>query len=205
MVWILLLFSEFLLITDWQHVIFESIGQMAGAISYQHAKLTLNLSSIFTQFERYESALEALKVNLSVPVELRLRDKDRNTFVGEPVITIGSIVRDVRRMNLETITLHQEEVAEMSELIDTLRNILPEVGEAPDSIPPIRAGRSADFKKAKKRKNLFSSFQGRWNLFWWSDQRFQLPGVTFRDIWHLHGAIQQRPDRPGSKRTLHHH
>jgi hypothetical protein len=39
----------------------------------------------------------------------------------------------------------------MSELIDTLRNILPEVGEAPDSVPPIRAGRSADFKKAKKR------------------------------------------------------
>jgi len=151
MVWILLLFSEFLLITDSQHVIFESIGQMAGAISYQHAKLTLNLSSIFNQFEKYESALDALKVNLSAPVTLRLRDKDRATFVGEPEITIGSIVRDVRRMNLETITLHQEEVAEMSELIDTLRNILPEVGEAPDSVPPIRAGRSADFKKAKKR------------------------------------------------------
>ena len=60
------------------------------------------------------------------------------------------MVRDVRRMNLETITLHQEEVAEMSELIDTLRNILPEVGEPPDSVPPIRAGRSADFKKARK-------------------------------------------------------
>jgi hypothetical protein len=105
MVWILLLFSEFLLITDSQHVIFESIGQMAGAISYQHAKLTLNLSSIFTQFQRYESALEALKVNLSAPVTLRIRDKDRATFVGEPEITIGSIVRDVRRMNLETIYL----------------------------------------------------------------------------------------------------
>jgi hypothetical protein len=114
MVWILLLFFEFLLITDSQHVIFESIGRMAGAISYQHAKLTQNLSSIFTQFQRYELALDALKVNLSAPVTLRLRDKDRATFNGEPEITIGSIVRDVRRMNLETITLHQEEVAEMS-------------------------------------------------------------------------------------------
>jgi hypothetical protein len=53
-------------------------------------------------------------------------------------------------MNLETITLHQEEVSEMSELIDTWRHILPEVGELPDSVPPIRAGRSADFKKARK-------------------------------------------------------
>jgi hypothetical protein len=114
MVWILLLFSKFLLITGSQHVISESIGQMAGAISYQHVKLTLNLSSIFTQFQRYESALEALKVNLSAPVTIRVQDKDRGTFVGEPEITIGSIVQDVQRMNLETITLHQEEVAEMS-------------------------------------------------------------------------------------------
>jgi hypothetical protein len=50
MVWILLLYSEFLLITESQHVIFENIGQMAGAISYQHANLTLSLSLIFTQF-----------------------------------------------------------------------------------------------------------------------------------------------------------
>jgi hypothetical protein len=92
MVWILLLFSEFLLISESQHVIFESIGQMAGAISYQHAKLTLNLSYIFTQFQRYEAALDALKVNLSAPVTIRVRDKDRNTFVGEPEIIIGSIV-----------------------------------------------------------------------------------------------------------------
>jgi hypothetical protein len=90
MVWILLLFSEFLLITDSQHVIFESIGQIG-----QHAKLTLNLSSIFSQFEKYESALDALKVNLSAPVTLRIRAKDRATFVGEPEITIGSIVQDV--------------------------------------------------------------------------------------------------------------
>jgi hypothetical protein len=92
MVWILLLFSEFLLITESQHVIFESIGEMVWAISYQHAKLTLNLSSIFSQFQRYESALEALKVNLSALVTLRVRDKDQGTFVGKPKITIGSII-----------------------------------------------------------------------------------------------------------------
>jgi hypothetical protein len=199
MVWILLLFSEFLLITNSQHVIFESIGQMAGAISYQHTKLTLNLSSIFSQFQKYESALEALKVNLSAPVTLRIGDKDRYNFVGEPDITIGSIVRDVRRMNLETITLHQEEVAEMSELIETLRNILPEVGEAPDSVPPIRAGRSADFKKAKKRVStigkIFSAASKVAGIFsGGATLRFQFPGATFRDIRHLHGPLQQRPD-----------
>ncbi len=48
-------------LTNSQHVIFESIGQMAGAIYNQHAKLTLNLSSIFYQFEKYESSLQVLK------------------------------------------------------------------------------------------------------------------------------------------------
>jgi hypothetical protein len=151
MVWTLLLFSEFLLITETQHVIFESIGQMAGAISYQHAKLTLNLSSIFSQFDSYESALEALKQNLSVPVAINVREKERSSFIGDPVITIGSIVKDVIRMNLKTITLHQEEAADMANLIETMRNILPEIGAPPPSPTPLRAGRSANFKQTKKR------------------------------------------------------
>ena len=64
--WTLLIYAHDLIdLADSQHVIFESVGQMAGAISYQHAKLTLNLSSIFHQFERYEDSLQVLKRNLS--------------------------------------------------------------------------------------------------------------------------------------------
>jgi hypothetical protein len=39
----------------------------------------------------------------------------------------------------------------MSDLIDTLRNILPEVGDPPELVPPLRAGRSADFRQARKQ------------------------------------------------------
>jgi hypothetical protein len=54
-IWTILIYTNHLIdLTDSQHVIFESVGQMAGAISYQHAKLTLNLSSIFHQFEKYQ-------------------------------------------------------------------------------------------------------------------------------------------------------
>jgi hypothetical protein len=93
------------------------------AISYQYAKLTLNFSSIFTQFEHYEAALEVLKTNLSAPITINIKDKDQASFVSNQVITIGSIIKDVRRMNLEAITLHQEEAANMVDLIKTLRNI----------------------------------------------------------------------------------
>jgi hypothetical protein len=43
--------------SDSHHVIFENIGQMAGALSYLHCKLTLNISSIFLQHQLYHTAL----------------------------------------------------------------------------------------------------------------------------------------------------
>jgi hypothetical protein len=91
--WTLLIYTHDLIdLADSQQVIFESVGQMTGAISYQHAKLTLNLSSIFHQFEKYEDSLQVLKQNLSA------------TPAPENLVwTINSIIKDARRLNLETI------------------------------------------------------------------------------------------------------
>ena len=61
---------------------------MAGAISYQHAKLTLNLSSIFYQFEKYESSLQALKQNLTDTPAPEIPGRN---FVGNPN-NINSII-----------------------------------------------------------------------------------------------------------------
>ena len=47
------------------HVIFENIGQMAGAISYQHVRFTLNLSSIVNQQNLVHTALKDLLSNLT--------------------------------------------------------------------------------------------------------------------------------------------
>jgi hypothetical protein len=87
-------------LTNTQYVIFESIGQMAGAILYQHAKLSLNLSSIFYKFERFKSSLQSLKYNLSaIPPPVRLN----RTFVGDPPATISSIITDTYLLtNLKT-------------------------------------------------------------------------------------------------------
>ena len=49
------------------HVIFESIGQMAGAITYLHAHLTINLTSIFSQVELYHQKLQTFRSTLGPP------------------------------------------------------------------------------------------------------------------------------------------
>ena len=147
--WSLLFYAHDLIdLANSQHVIFESVGQMAGAISYQHAKLTLNLSSIFHQFERYEDSLQVLKRNLSA-----------TPAPENPVWSVNSIIKDARRLNLETIQLHIDESEDLSDLVDTLRNILPEVGN-PNTMSPQhhRSGRSADFDSIKKKASKIKKY-----------------------------------------------
>jgi ElaB/YqjD/DUF883 family membrane-anchored ribosome-binding protein len=128
---------------------------MAGAISYQHAKLTLNLSSIFYQFEKYESSLPVLKLNLSATLAPEIPGR---TFVGNPN-SVNNIIKDARRLNLETIQLHIDESEDLSNLVDTLRNILPEVGD-PKAAPPqqLRARRSASFDSIRKKVSKIKKF-----------------------------------------------
>ena len=154
--WSLFFYAHDLIdLTDSQHVIFESVGQMAGAISYQHAKLTLNLSSIFYQFEKYESSLQVLKQNLSATPAPEIPGRN---FVGNPN-SVNNIIKDARRLNLDTIQLHINESEDLSDLVDTLRNILPEVGDPKAASPQhLRAGRSAAFDSIKKKASKIKKF-----------------------------------------------
>jgi hypothetical protein len=45
--------------TTHENVIFESIGEMAGATSYLHVQVTISLSSITQQFELYKAKLQS--------------------------------------------------------------------------------------------------------------------------------------------------
>jgi len=155
-IWTILIYTNHLIdLTDSQHVIFESVGQMAGAISYQHAKLTLNLSSIFYQFEKYESSLQVLKQNLSATPAPEIPGRN---FVGNPN-SVNNIIKDARRLNLDTIQLHINESEDLSDLVDTLRNILPEVGDPKTASPQhLRAGRSAAFDSIKKKASKIKKF-----------------------------------------------
>jgi hypothetical protein len=45
--------------TTHENVIFESIGEMAGATSYLHVQVTISLSSITQQFKLYKAKLQS--------------------------------------------------------------------------------------------------------------------------------------------------
>jgi hypothetical protein len=49
------------------HIIFENVGSMAGAISYMHAKLTVNISAVEEQYLSYKNNLENFLNNLEEP------------------------------------------------------------------------------------------------------------------------------------------
>ena len=133
-----------------QHVIFENIGQMAGALSYQHARLTLNLSSIFSQYESYQNSLETLYLNLSQVPPIKIQHN------SDFKVGVGIIIRDSQRLNLETIQLHRNEAQDIGEQIETMRLILPEVAAHGSSDPiQLRTGRSTDLKmKLKKTSRI---------------------------------------------------
>jgi hypothetical protein len=116
-IWTILIYTNNLIdLTNSQPVIFESGGQMAGAISYQHAKLTLNLSSIFYQFEKYESSLQVLKQNLSASLAPEIPGRN---FVANPN-SVNSIIKNACRLNLDSIQLNIDESEDLANLVDTL-------------------------------------------------------------------------------------
>ncbi len=56
-------------------------------------------------------------------------------LVGVISKTWHSIIKDACRLNLETIQFHINESEDLSDLVDTLRNILTEIGD-PKAAPP---------------------------------------------------------------------
>jgi hypothetical protein len=72
---------------DGHHVIFENIGQLAGALSYLHVKMTLNLTRIHDQLINYNASIYQLQdfFRQSHP-HLELNKDDyyvKNIFPGE--------------------------------------------------------------------------------------------------------------------------
>ena len=49
------------------HIIFENVGSMAGAISYIHAKITINISAVEEQWVSYRNHLEGFVDKLEEP------------------------------------------------------------------------------------------------------------------------------------------
>ncbi len=126
-----------------ENVIFESIGEMAGATSYLHVQATISLSSITKQFEMYKEKLKARftdphKVanvmnhqfarNLNTTVDTYLDEKkqamDSSKKMFQPV--------PAPHMNTAVIwtriaQLHYEDLYEIGLSLASLKSLLPKL------------------------------------------------------------------------------
>ena len=119
---LLILFLSVLTIDHAQahHVIFENIGQMAGALTYMHCKLTLNISSIFDQYNAYSTQLAVFQESVrKQPPDLR----DGRWWYQERT---REIVHRLHVNQLKVIEIHVNETRDIGEQLLSLRAILPE-------------------------------------------------------------------------------
>ena len=118
------------------HVIFENVGQMAGALAYIHCKLTLNISSIEIQHQKYTSLLEQLFEQLIAhPPEFLVGPE----FIYQP---LKNQIEHLYYMNRRLVARHLNQTAETADQITTLRHILPEFSNSPNRMMPDRFTRT---------------------------------------------------------------
>ena len=156
------------------HVIFENIGQMAGALSYQHVKLTLNFSSIENQFIHYEAALQKLYTDTMA------RPEGPTEYA--PARTTALIFNDNKAMNLKVIELYRKEAIELQAAVNNFRDSLPEVSSGPRSKRSILDTGRKIYKAAKTVSGIV---QGVSSLFRAASLPFGILG-TFIGLFQAH-------------------
>jgi len=124
MLYSITLFALFhLQLNEGHHVIFENIGQMAGALSYIHVKLTVNISSAENHLHRYATLLKQLHANATrFNPELQHNDiwyqENFRLLLGEN-----------KKMTLKIIEQHLANLADMEFQIRSLREMMPDIPE----------------------------------------------------------------------------
>jgi hypothetical protein len=129
--------------TTHENVIFESIGEMAGATSYLHVQVTISLSSITQQFELYKSKLQARftdphkgaaimnqqfakNLNISINGYLESRQAEEDLKRKHPTVKVFP----APHMNTAVIwsriaQLHYEDLYAIGLHLTALKNLLP--------------------------------------------------------------------------------
>lgn len=107
------------------HVIFENIGQMAGALSYIHCKLTLNISSILHQHQAYYQALIQYRTRIADSYP----DWNQNRWHYQD--RMKDWLWNAHQTHVKIIELHMNETVYINEALLSMKAILPQPTSAP--------------------------------------------------------------------------
>jgi len=116
--------------TSTHHIVFEEIGEMAGALSYIHAVIPVNISGLDRAANTFRSQVDHLRRNYNLAqteIDKTMRDTPDSPHQQ-------SLVRNIkyqRKIQEEILQTSEAEADNLLALLDNLKGTLPRVNEAP--------------------------------------------------------------------------
>ncbi len=184
--------------TSAHHIVFEEIGEMAGALSYIHAVIPVNISGLDRAANTFRSQV----------TDLRRRYHDAQTKIDK---TLNDAPDSGQKRQLAQNIKHQQQIQEsflsaseseaddLLTLLDNLKGSLPKVNEA----PTLAMGNPTSFRikrgiGAMLLRCIFGTFMGLYNCRKLSNLREQVETVAARQnqLLQITAVSLQGPRQP---------
>ncbi len=112
------------------HIIFEEIGEMAGALSYIHAVIPVNISGLDPAANTFRSQVADLRRNhelAQTKIDKTMHDAPDSTHKQQ----LAQDIKYQRQIQEGFLQTAESEADNLLALLDNLKGTLPRVNEAP--------------------------------------------------------------------------
>ena len=113
--------------TSTHHIVFEEIGEMAGALSYIHAVIPVNISGLDRAANTFRSQITDLRRNYQI-AQTKIDKTITESAHRQQLVRDLKYQRQIQEGILQT---SEAEADNLLALLDNLKGTLPRVNEAP--------------------------------------------------------------------------
>ena len=115
--------------TSTHHIVFKEIGEMAGALSYIHAVIPVNISGLDRAANTFRSQVDHLRRNYNL-AQTELDKTMRDTPDSAHKQQLARDIKYQRHIQEEYLKNTESEADNLLTLLDNLKGTLPRVKEA---------------------------------------------------------------------------
>ncbi len=190
--------------TSAHHIVFEEIGEMAGALSYIHAVIPVNISGLDRAANTFRSQVAKLCQNYNIAqakIDKTMSDAPDSAHQQQ-------LARDIkyqRQLQEKFLETSESEADNLLVLLDNLRGTLPRVNEAPTlAMSDPTSFRIKRGIGAMLLQGIFGTFMGLYNCRKLSNLCEQVETVAARQnrLLQITGVSLQRLDNLESVMTV---
>jgi len=165
--------------TSTHHIVFEEIGEMAGALSYIHAIIPVNISGLDRAANTFRSQVDHLRRNYNL-AQTEINKTLRDTPDSEHKQQLVQDIKYQRQIQEGYLQTAESEADNILTLLDNLRGTLPKVNEAPTlTMSDPNNFRIKQFIGSLLR-GIFGTFMGLYNRRKMNNLRDQVDTVAAR-------------------------